>query len=112
MGLLCGAGMRIKLHIQGGGEERPTLGFAGCYLDTRQKYERAKWQENGVEMWRIILKTLVEEQSKAAAALLKVSSVNLHKEIVSLRTHEHLLSEAGDLTSVEVANIIYPKTDA
>jgi len=101
---LLGAGMRIKLHIQGGGEEHPTPGFAGRYLDARAMHdsERAEWQKNGNEMWRNFLKALVEEQSKAgprAAALLKL-------------THEHLVSEAGDLTSVEVANIIWPKMDA
>ena len=73
---LLGAGMRIKLHVHGGGEEHPTPGFAGRYLDARPMHERAEWQKNGPETWRDFLKALVEEQSKAgprAAALLKVS---------------------------------------
>lgn len=66
------------MHIHGGGEEHPTPGFAGRYLDARPKSERAKW-------WRNFSNALVEEQSKAgpgATALLKVSSVHLHEEIV------------------------------
>ncbi|KAF8071722.1 hypothetical protein FPV67DRAFT_1411255 [Lyophyllum atratum] len=100
---LLGAGMRIKLHLLGGGESHSTPGFAGSYLEARPKDKKAEWEKKGAETWGKFLKALVEEQSKAgprATALLQL-------------THEHVMSEAGDLTSVEVANIVWPpKTEA
>ena len=112
--------MRIKLHIQGGREEDSTPGFAGRYLDARPMHERVVWQKNGPELWRNFLKALVEEQSKAgprAAALLKVSLLSICTRRLSVRhlyqcTHEHLVLEAGDLTSIEVANTVWPKNEA
>ncbi|KAJ3508184.1 hypothetical protein NLJ89_g5894 [Agrocybe chaxingu] len=95
---LLGAGNRIKLFRSGGGNEKPTPGFAGRYLDARPKKERPDWEKGGQIDWASFLKALVDQQRKAdpkTAALLKL-------------THDHLVAGKPDLTSAEVAEIIWP----
>lgn len=96
---LLAGGQRIKLHLLGRGDEYPTKGFAGGYLQAQPANKRAEWEKGGMEMWNNFLKALEAEQSKAgprAATLLK-------------RTLEHLQSETDDFSSVEAARIIWPK---
>ncbi|CAA7269141.1 unnamed protein product [Cyclocybe aegerita] len=99
---LLGAGNRIKLFRSGGGNEKPTPGFAGRYLDARPKKERSEWEKGGQIDWTSFLKALVDQQQRAdpkTAALLKL-------------THDHLIAGKPDLTSAEVAEIIWPTPKA
>jgi hypothetical protein len=72
---LLSAGRRIKLHVEGGGNDYETPGFGGTYLRAQPSSKRDRWKKAGT--WEAFLKALDDEQAKAgprAAALLKVRS--------------------------------------
>jgi len=97
-GQLLGAGQRLKLRIHGGGDKHATPGFAGRYLQG-QPPKNEEEKKEGEEFWERVLKALDEEQGNAgerAAGILK-------------RTREHLKADKPDMTSEEVANVIWPK---
>ncbi|PPQ75288.1 hypothetical protein CVT26_015261 [Gymnopilus dilepis] len=96
-GQLLAAGQRLKLRILGGGDKKATPGFAGRYLQG-QPPKNDEDKKAGEEFWKKVVKAVEDQQSKAgerAKAILK-------------RTEEHLKADKPDLTSEEVANVIWP----
>jgi len=96
---LLGAGQRLKVFLHGGGDEKQTSGFAGKYLSQRSWTERSEWKKTGPENWKGWIKALEDQTSVAgprAAAILK-------------RTNEHLLADSSDMSSEEVAKLIWPE---
>ena len=98
-GQLLGAGQRLKLRIHGGGNWFAGPGFGGAYLKGRWRMTEQEKKE-GENFWQKVLKALEDQQQHAgakAAAILQ-------------KTLEHLKADAPDMTSIEVANIIWPKS--
>lgn len=111
---LLGAGGRLKLRIYGGGDQHKTPGFAGRYLVAAPKGEQEKCKKDGEIMWSKVLTTLEKQQKKAgprATALLLVRSfflrIGFPLTYAQQKTLKHLQSGASDLTSAEVAAIIW-----
>ena len=74
---LLGAGQRLKLHINGGGDRHKTPGFAGRYLVAMPKKEQEEAKKKGEASRGKVLKVLENQQSKSgprAAGLLKVKN--------------------------------------
>lgn len=98
-GQLLGAGQRLKLRIHGGGSGYDGPGYGGRYLKGQPpKTEQEKKERE--EFWQKVLKALEDQQQHAgakAAAILK-------------KTLKHLKADAPDMTSIEVVNIIWPKS--
>jgi hypothetical protein len=98
-GQLLGAGQRLKLRIHGGGSRCEGPGFGGRYLK-RQPPKTEQEKKEGEEFWQKVLKALEDQQQHAGAkagAILKT-------------TLEHLKADVPDMTSIEVVNIIWPKS--
>ncbi|KIK08801.1 hypothetical protein K443DRAFT_672319 [Laccaria amethystina LaAM-08-1] len=96
---LLGAGQRLKLRIHGGGSRYEGPGFGGRYLK-RQPPKTEQEKKELEEFWQKVLKALEDQQQHAGAkagAILKT-------------TLEHLKAHAPDMTSIEVVNIIWPKS--
>ena len=98
-GQLLGAGQRLKLRIHGGGSWFEGPGLGGRYLQ-RQLPKTEHEKKEGEEFWQKVLKALEDQQQHAgakAAAILQ-------------KTLEYLKADVPDMTSIEVANIIWPKS--
>ncbi|KAF8892811.1 hypothetical protein CPB84DRAFT_1783599 [Gymnopilus junonius] len=101
-GQLLAAGQRLKLRVHGGGDKHSTPGFAGRYLQalpTKSGKEKEKGRREGEEFWDGVLKALEVQQEKVGERAKRILKT----------TWEHLRADKRDMTSEEVADVIWPK---
>ncbi|KAJ3509074.1 hypothetical protein NLJ89_g5415 [Agrocybe chaxingu] len=97
---LLGAGRRIKLCQVGGGEDHSTPDFAGRWLAAAPMNEREDRRKTGEETWLNVMRALADQQDMAGARAAHLLEI----------TQKHLTSDEPDLTSGEVAKIIWPES--